>query len=161
MSNLLEEMDKYFKETPKEKVLEDWAKSEKYDSVGITVNEFMKGLPKINMEKESSVQRGVFRKYPTVIVYNASWGSCGILIGKNEDVSSLKNFDIVEFEKQNGYAINVKFIEHEKVAESDLEKLQSIAEEMVKDLIEASEGLKNPYESIAKYYNFKQSLKEK
>lgn len=90
MSDLLDKMEKYFNETPKEKVMEDWAKSEKYDKVGVTVEEFCENLMK-----------------------------------------------------------------------SDLEKLKSIAEEMVKDLIEASEKLDNPYESIAKYYNFKQSLNGK
>lgn len=35
--NYLEKLKKYFRETPMEKVLEDWKKSEKADGVGISV----------------------------------------------------------------------------------------------------------------------------
>lgn len=44
MSELLDKMDEYFKNTPKEKVQEDWKKSEKYDKVGITINKFINYL---------------------------------------------------------------------------------------------------------------------
>ena len=36
-----QELEKYFKETPREKVLEDWEKSRDCDNVGITVEEFL------------------------------------------------------------------------------------------------------------------------
>ncbi|UWY29371.1 hypothetical protein N4T20_05400 [Flavobacterium sp. TR2] len=41
MSTLLEDLKKYFKETPKEQIKSDWAKSEKYDEIGPAVDEFI------------------------------------------------------------------------------------------------------------------------
>lgn len=39
---LLEELKRYLETTPREEVLKTWAKSEKYDKVGPTVDEFMR-----------------------------------------------------------------------------------------------------------------------
>lgn len=44
MSELLDKMEEYFKNTPKEKIKEDWKKSEQYDKVGITVDDLIKHL---------------------------------------------------------------------------------------------------------------------
>jgi hypothetical protein len=41
MNNFYEELKKYFEVTPREKVLEDWAKSAEFDKVGPTVEEFL------------------------------------------------------------------------------------------------------------------------
>lgn len=41
MNNYFEELKKYFDETPREKVLEDWEKSREFDNVGISVDEFI------------------------------------------------------------------------------------------------------------------------
>ncbi len=41
MSNFFDDLMKYLQETPREKVLEDWAKSEAFDSVGPTFKEFL------------------------------------------------------------------------------------------------------------------------
>lgn len=41
MSTLLEDLRKYFLETPSEKVKSDWVKSEKFDEVGPPVDEFI------------------------------------------------------------------------------------------------------------------------
>jgi hypothetical protein len=41
MSTLLEDLKKYFSETPQEKIISDWAKSEKYDEVGPAVDQFI------------------------------------------------------------------------------------------------------------------------
>jgi len=41
MNNFFEDLEKYFETTPREKVLVDWAKSEKLDEVGPTVEEFL------------------------------------------------------------------------------------------------------------------------
>lgn len=41
MSNFYEELKKYFENTPREKVLEDWDKSKKWDEVGPTLEEFL------------------------------------------------------------------------------------------------------------------------
>jgi hypothetical protein len=38
---MIDQLKKYFEETPKEKVLEDWAKSESFDEVGPTMDEFL------------------------------------------------------------------------------------------------------------------------
>ncbi len=42
MKNLVEELKRYFETTPQDKILEDWAKTEKYDKVGPTCDEFLK-----------------------------------------------------------------------------------------------------------------------
>jgi len=42
MSNFFEELKKYFEATPQDKVLEDWAKSEEFDKIGPTVEEFLR-----------------------------------------------------------------------------------------------------------------------
>ena len=41
MESFVEKLKKYFEETPREKVLEDWEKSKEWDNVGITVEEFL------------------------------------------------------------------------------------------------------------------------
>lgn len=45
MNNFLEELKQYFEETPRSKVLEDWAKTAEYDNVGPTVEEFLSYSP--------------------------------------------------------------------------------------------------------------------
>ena len=40
-NNFFEDLKKYFENTPREKVLEDWAKSEEFDKIGPTVEEFL------------------------------------------------------------------------------------------------------------------------
>lgn len=42
MENFVDDLEKYFNETPKEKILEDWAKTKEWDNIGITVIEFNK-----------------------------------------------------------------------------------------------------------------------
>lgn len=42
MNNFYEDLKKYFETTPREKVLEDWAKSKEFDKVGPTIDEFLK-----------------------------------------------------------------------------------------------------------------------
>ena len=44
MNNFFEELKKYFEVTPREKVLEDWAKSAEFDKVGPTVEELTSEL---------------------------------------------------------------------------------------------------------------------
>jgi|688.fasta_scaffold1200846_2 hypothetical protein len=39
--NFLEELKEYFRTTSKEQILEDWNKSQEYDKVGPTVDEFI------------------------------------------------------------------------------------------------------------------------
>jgi len=41
MENFIEKLTKYFETTPREKVLEDWAKTEKFGEVGPTMDEFL------------------------------------------------------------------------------------------------------------------------
>ncbi len=46
MSTLLEDLRKYFKETPQQQITSDWARSEKYDSAGPSVDEFIESSRK-------------------------------------------------------------------------------------------------------------------
>jgi len=41
MNNFLEQLKKYFEDTPQDKVLADWEKSAKFDEIGPTVDEFL------------------------------------------------------------------------------------------------------------------------
>lgn len=41
MNNFFEDLKKYFEVTPREKVLEDWAKSEEFDQVGPVMDDFL------------------------------------------------------------------------------------------------------------------------
>ena len=41
MDKFIEDLKKYFDNTPREKVLEDWAKSESFDDIGPTMDEFI------------------------------------------------------------------------------------------------------------------------
>ena len=42
MNNLLEDLKKYFRDTPDEQIQKDWSESEKYDEIGPSVEEFIK-----------------------------------------------------------------------------------------------------------------------
>ena len=42
MNNFLVELKKYFESTTQEKILEDWSKSEEFDEIGPSVEEFFK-----------------------------------------------------------------------------------------------------------------------
>lgn len=41
MSDILEELKKYFQETSHEKIISDWEKSEKYDAIGPPIMSFI------------------------------------------------------------------------------------------------------------------------
>ena len=41
MNNFLEDLKKYFEVTPREKFLEDWAKTEEFDQMGPTMDSFL------------------------------------------------------------------------------------------------------------------------
>jgi hypothetical protein len=41
MNSFFEELKKYFETTPQDKILEDWAQTEAFDNVGISVEEFL------------------------------------------------------------------------------------------------------------------------
>jgi len=52
MKDFAKELEKYFEETPREKVLEDWEKTKEWDQVGPTFDDFMNNnLKIINIEK--------------------------------------------------------------------------------------------------------------
>ncbi len=40
MENIYKELEQYFKNTPREKILSDWNKSESFDKIGPTVDEY-------------------------------------------------------------------------------------------------------------------------
>ena len=48
---MLESLQEYFKNTPKEKVLEDWNESQHLDNEGITVNEFLENQKQETLEE--------------------------------------------------------------------------------------------------------------
>jgi hypothetical protein len=61
--DILEELKEYFRNNTKEKILEDWEKSKKYDKVGPTVDEFFKMQPaKTLAEAEEWSKRQLERK---------------------------------------------------------------------------------------------------
>lgn len=41
MNNFFEDLKKYFAETPKNEILEVWAKSAEMDNIGVSVDEFL------------------------------------------------------------------------------------------------------------------------
>lgn len=41
MDNFVEDLKKYFEETPRSKVLEDWAKTESFDQIGPLMEDFL------------------------------------------------------------------------------------------------------------------------
>lgn len=50
MENILEDIKKYFKDTPREKIMQDWEETAKYDEVGPRIDQFIKvskSYPKI------------------------------------------------------------------------------------------------------------------
>lgn len=48
--NLLKCLEEYFKNTPKEQIQKDWNETEKYDSVGPTVEEYLSDKDKEYIE---------------------------------------------------------------------------------------------------------------
>jgi hypothetical protein len=57
-NNFYEKLKQYFEKTPREKVLEDWAKSAKYDNVGPTVDDFLNNINKQRAIVEAGVAYG-------------------------------------------------------------------------------------------------------
>jgi hypothetical protein len=95
MAELLDKMEEYFKNTPKEKIQDDWKKSEQYDKVGITVNEFMKDLKK---DKATFMQEYLTRnmknvneklhgQYLKILADTEEQGELAYLIYVNKNVS--------------------------------------------------------------------------
>lgn len=41
MSNMLEDLKKYFRNTPSEQIMKDWAETQSSDNIGPTVEEFL------------------------------------------------------------------------------------------------------------------------
>lgn len=58
---MLESLQEYFKNTPKEKVLEDWNEFQHLDEEGITVKEFLEN------QKQETLEEAAERLYPTTI----------------------------------------------------------------------------------------------
>lgn len=51
MGNLVENLEKYFNETPLEQVIKDWEATAKFENVGPTLEEFMNNNPFLNDKK--------------------------------------------------------------------------------------------------------------
>lgn len=67
MNNFFEDLKKYFETTPREQVLNDWAKSAEFDDVGLTFKEF----------SESS-----HKYYTTVTSSNPNYGNLPNMINE-------------------------------------------------------------------------------
>jgi hypothetical protein len=62
--DLVEKLKEYFKNNTKEKILEDWEKSKKYDEIGITADDFFKIQPAKTVEEvEEWCKRQLERKF--------------------------------------------------------------------------------------------------
>ena len=59
-NNFCEALKNYFDTTPREKVLEDWAKSAEHDKIGVTVEEFLD-----NTKKQETLEEAAKRIYGT------------------------------------------------------------------------------------------------
>lgn len=51
MIDMVEELKEYFKNTPREKVLSDWAKSQGDDQVGPTLNDYLESSKKLSEQE--------------------------------------------------------------------------------------------------------------
>ena len=61
--NFYEELVEYFENTPRHKVLEDWAKSEKWNNVGPTIDELLNNNKKYNkMKRQELVLAGLAKE---------------------------------------------------------------------------------------------------
>lgn len=79
MSTLLEDLKKYFKETPQEKIISDWAKSEKYDEVGPPINEFIE-ISKKYYAVECNGANNINYVQITNIINNPKFNTSGFLL---------------------------------------------------------------------------------
>jgi hypothetical protein len=81
MDNLLEELKKYFKNTPRSKVMEDWAKSAEYDKVGPTVEEFISCSPYhytsnvLSITNQQHIQSNLSSKFSSGFFLNVNLNS--------------------------------------------------------------------------------------
>jgi hypothetical protein len=90
MDNFLEELKKYFKETPKDKILEDWSKSEEFDNVGPTVEEFL-GDDWVNIEyvgEDYEMEGVIFKKGTLSGLPKDIWES-------QRDCETMKNWKVI------------------------------------------------------------------
>jgi hypothetical protein len=67
-NNFYEKLKQYFEETPREKVLEDWAKSAEYDKVGPTVDDFLNNTNKQETIEEAGLKHcDMLDKFPALV----------------------------------------------------------------------------------------------
>lgn len=59
-SNFYEKLKQYFEETPREKVLEDWAKSAEYNKVGPTIDDFLNNTKEKMYSEEEMINFAEF-----------------------------------------------------------------------------------------------------
>jgi hypothetical protein len=71
-NNFYEKLKQYFEETPREKVLEDWAKSAEYDKVGPTVDDFLNNTNK-QETLEESIERLIKLNRQDAFYEGAKW----------------------------------------------------------------------------------------
>jgi hypothetical protein len=61
MENFLDELKKYFETTSRDKILEDWEKSAKFDIVGPTIEEFLVNTKKYFELEEQEIHWSNFK----------------------------------------------------------------------------------------------------
>ena len=62
-NNFYDDLKRYFEITPREKILDDWSKSSKFDNVGITIDEFLENTNNIVKSKEEQLKKIYFDFY--------------------------------------------------------------------------------------------------
>lgn len=55
METITEKLKEYLENTPEEKILSDWDKSKEFDSIGITIDEFIKSQQDIDLDIHSAL----------------------------------------------------------------------------------------------------------
>jgi hypothetical protein len=69
MENMIQALEVYFKETPIEKVMEDWEKTKEWDDVSITVTDFVEESLMLNTDlKQVSDFKEICNSLPPLVV---------------------------------------------------------------------------------------------
>lgn len=55
METIIEKLKEYLENTPEERILSDWDKSKEFDSIGITIDEFIKSQQDIDPDIHAAI----------------------------------------------------------------------------------------------------------
>lgn len=79
MSDFYEQLEQYFATTPREKILEDWAKTEEYDKIGPTAEALLNNILRYQVHSFESLTE-TFSKTPNT--FNPKFSS-GFLFSRH------------------------------------------------------------------------------